>query len=102
MQPIMPKVIVGGDREDQIMAQTGWIVGFRKHERSPYQIVWCFGFLPGSPQAQAYGVSVDEQIWIIADRTGYVEATFIGLKKDLPWVFQYVLERYSSEKTSKK
>lgn len=97
MKPIRPTVTIPGDREDKIMGQTGWIVGFRTHGVKPHQVVWCFGFLPDTPQAKAYGVSVDKPVWVLTDKKGNIEGTFSGLQKDLPWIFKYVLDDYKNE-----
>ncbi len=88
MQPVKPAIVIPGDRADKIMAQNGWIRGYRNH---PPLIVWQFGFLPESVQAQAYGVSVDEYIWVLADPKGKKLAVAYGDMDKLPAKFQVVL-----------
>lgn len=94
MKPIKPKLIIPGDREDNIMWEAGYIVGFHIHKwpiKKGYKVVWCFGFLPDSVQAKAYGVSVEQQTWIIADAKGNVEEAFTGRREDLPINFWHIL-----------
>lgn len=88
MQPIKPKVEVPGDRVDKVMAQTGWIVGSRVIIGKEAKVVWCFGFLPNTIQAKAYGVSVEKQLWALCDEKGSIIEIFFGLKKDLPRDFK--------------
>jgi hypothetical protein len=70
--PIKPQVVIEGDREDKIMALTGWIKGYQEGEF----VLWCFGFLPDSPQAKAYGVNVDRYNWVLARENGTVIMQF--------------------------
>lgn len=65
MQPIMPSVTVTNDSQDRIMARSGKIVGFTKS-----RVVWQFGFLPDSDMANAFGVSVNGFMWVIATYSG--------------------------------
>jgi hypothetical protein len=69
--PVKPKVKVPGDRNDEIMAITGWIKAYE-----PGQVLWCFGFLPETPQAEAYGVSVERYVWVLAKEDGTVILQF--------------------------
>lgn len=95
MQPVKPKLTIPGDKEDKIMWEAGYIVGFHVHKwplKRSFKIVWRFGFLPNTAQAKAYGVSVDKPIWIISDGKGNIEGTFTGFKKDLPTEFCHILE----------
>jgi hypothetical protein len=72
IKPIKPVIEVVGDREDKIMQKTGWIAGYQQGEF----VLWCFGFLPGTPQALAYGVSVDRYTWALAKEDGTVIMQF--------------------------
>jgi hypothetical protein len=86
MEPVRPKVEVPGDREDKVMAATGWVRGYEKD-----LVVWQFGFLPGTVQAQAYGVSVEKCTWVLADSKGTVMESATGKVGDLPKIFERVL-----------
>ncbi len=86
MQPQRPNVVVPGDRADKIMARTGWIRGYGKGS-----IVWQFGFLPDSAQALAYGVSVDEYLWVLANPDGSEKEMGFGPQEKLRASFQEVL-----------
>ena len=87
MKPVRPKIIVPGDRADGIMARTGWISGYGNG-----RVVWQFGFLPDSPQALAYGVSVDEYIWVLAKPDGAEVEIAMGVAQvNLPAAFQEAL-----------
>ena len=99
MKPLKPKVEVNEDRADKIMAQTGWIAGYSQHVKFPKKtkskdlVVWCFGFFPGTPQAKAYGVSVNLQLWVLADKQGTTLQSCYGSDvSKLPDIFQKVLQ----------
>ena len=81
---------IWGTRE-RIMARSGDIVGFTARE-----VVWRFGFLPGSEAANAYGVAINDGegfVWVLATRkTGKVRATFRGFAVELPPEFRKVIE----------
>ncbi len=88
MKPVRPKIVVPGDRADGIMARTGWIAGY-----GGGQVVWQFGFLPDSPQALAYGVSVDEYIWVLAKPDGTEVEIAMGTSQgNLPSAFHAALD----------
>lgn len=94
MTPVKPQITIEGDSADTVMAKSGWIVGFANlHPHHPHRVlvVWCFGFLANTPAAKAYGVSVEKQIWILADAEGRIENTFHGKKDQLPLRFKAVL-----------
>jgi hypothetical protein len=74
----MPKYIVRD--ENRIMARAGNIVGFSKT-----RVVWQFGFLPESDMSNAFGVSTDGFLWVIADYSGKVlEMTGYCYALDIP------------------
>lgn len=77
--PVKPKVTVEGDRADNIMALTGHIHGYVPGDF----VLWCFGFLPGSPQAQAYGCNTDRYLWVMAKENGEVIMPFKGTLAEL-------------------
>ena len=87
MQPVRPKIVVPGDRADGVMARTGWIAGY-----GAGRVVWQFGFMPDSVQAQAYGVSVDEYIWVLATPDGTEVQIGMGSSQNLPGPFQQALK----------
>ena len=87
MRFIRPDIRIKEDREDRIMARSGNIVGVTKS-----RAVWRFGFLPDSDSAQAFGVSVDEFFWILADKDGKALASHTGFGRELPKRFHEVIE----------
>ena len=87
MRFTIPSVEIGEDREDRIMARSGNLVGVTKS-----RAVWRFGFLPDSDSAQAFGVSVDEFFWILADKDGKALASHTGFGRELPKRFHEVIE----------
>ena len=99
MKPVKPKVEVPGDRNDNIMSQTGWIVGYADNKglfgfpKDKHLVVWCFGFLTDSVQAKAYGVSVENQMWVLSNKGGKVLNVFFGKEKDLPNRFKTILNK---------
>ena len=87
MNPIRPKVEIVGDRADGIMAKTGWIAGYLEN-----LTIWRFGFLPETPQAKAYSVKVDLQLWVLADQAGEILLSCSGNRiVDLPPIFQKII-----------
>lgn len=86
MQPIRPHVTVTNDSENRIMARSGSIVGFSKS-----RVVWQFGFLPYSDNAEAFGVSTDGFLWIISTYNGKVLDTFQGYALSLPERFKNII-----------
>ena len=88
MKWIQPSIEISGDREDRIMARSGYPVG---HSRS--RVVWRFGFLQESDAHKAYGVYVNSFFWVITNKTGKVLATHSGFTYDLPIRFQRIIGR---------
>ena len=87
MRFIRPDIRIKEDREDRIMARSGNIVGVTKS-----RAVWKFGFLPDSDSAEAFEVSVDEFLWILADKDGKALASHTGFGRELPKRFNEVIE----------
>jgi len=76
--PVKPKVVIEGDRDDSIMALTGWIKGYQQNDF----VLWCFGFLPDTLQSAAYGVSIERYVWVLAKEDGTVIMQFKSTEKE--------------------
>jgi len=92
MEPVRPVVMIDGDRVDNIMGNSGWVVGYSRGFEFGHRVVWCFGFLPGTPAAKAYGVSVPQQTWVLAKEDGTTKMSVkASSKNDLPQAYLDVL-----------
>ena len=69
------------------MARCGNLVGFNKNFA-----VWCFGFLPNSDPAKAYGVQTENFVFVCSTiRSGKIKETYEGLGLDLPSKFKKII-----------
>ena len=88
MRPVSPYVPnIPGDRADLIMWRSGDLLGFSRS-----RAIWRFGFLHGSPAAQAYGCHTDRFLFVLADYRGRIHKRFYGFGFELPKGFRRILD----------
>ena len=75
--------------KNERMTRGAQLMGF-----SRTRAVWLFGFMPGSPEARAYGIDtgIEGFCFVLADHRGEIVDVFNGVAFEMPEAFRRTID----------